>query len=96
LGTACKAETSRMKNVSIERSGGKKLCHRKTPLTIRNLHMKLKSNWPLRIHFSIITHHFAICSSETWLNRMVNAECEKNCNFQDPILITTGGKRNCE
>jgi hypothetical protein len=26
LGTACKAETSRMKNVSIESSGGRKLC----------------------------------------------------------------------
>jgi hypothetical protein len=28
LGTACKEEPSRMKNVSIERSGGKKLCLR--------------------------------------------------------------------
>jgi hypothetical protein len=50
LGAARKAETSRMKNVSTESSGGKKLCHRKIPLTITNLHMKLKSNWPLHIH----------------------------------------------
>jgi hypothetical protein len=67
LGTTCKAETSKMKNVSIESSGWKKLCHRKIPLTITNLHMKLKSNWPLHIHsvyislhFNIITYHLAI------------------------------------
>jgi hypothetical protein len=67
LGTAYKAETSRMKKVSIKKSGGKKLSHRKIPLTITNLHMEFKSNLPLHkhsvyisLHFNIITYHFAI------------------------------------
>jgi hypothetical protein len=38
----------------------KKLSHRNIPLTITNLHMKLKSNWPLHIHSVYISLHFNI------------------------------------
>jgi hypothetical protein len=54
LGTACKEETSRMKNVSIESSGGKKLClwveenciHRKILIYTRIIMLELYTNIP--------------------------------------------------